>query len=343
MKKYLCGFLALVLSWSAVANNKVQKVYKNMNPGVVELHVEALEQPAKAQINYKVHTGNSLGSGALISEKGRILTAAHVVERATKIEVTFASGFKTSGHVVWIAPMVDLAMIQVAEMPEDDYKVLKLAEKNSYEVGDQVVVIGAPYGVSHSLSVGYLSGIRDKEEIPLNHLTPRFLQTDAAINQGNSGGPMFNMKGEIVGIVSHILSQSGGSQGLGFVVSTDTIQQVIANKPPMWVGLVPILLDQQLSDAINNPFDYGLLVQQVIPKTLADKLGFQGGYIAVSLGDESILLGGDILVKAGHIKLDGIEALFEVQKWFGELKKGEEVTFKFVRAGKILDVTWIVD
>lgn len=343
MHKLLLVIIPLLMALPSYAQNKVQKVYQNMNPGVVELHVEALAKPVEAQVNYKVNTGNSLGSGALVSNNGRILTAAHVVERATKIEVAFANGFKTSGHVVWVAPLVDLAMIQVAEMPKDGYKVLKLAKKNSYKVGEQVVVIGAPYGVSHSLSVGYLSGIRDKAEIPLNKLKPRFLQTDAAINQGNSGGPMFNMDGEIIGIVSHILSQSGGSQGLGFVVSTDTVQDVMASKPPMWVGIVPIMLDKKLSNALNNPFGYGLLIQQVIPKTLADKLGFKGGNIAVNLGQQSILLGGDILVKAGPIKLDSIESLFEATQWFGGLKKGQEVTFKFVRDSKILDVSWVVD
>lgn len=343
MYKWMSVACLLFLSTLTLAQNNVQNVYKEMNPGVVELHVKALSKPQKAQVDYKVHTGNSLGSGALISEKGRILTAAHVIERATDIEVAFSNGFKTTGHVVWVAPLVDLAMIQVAEMPKGDYQVLKLAKRRDYQIGEQVVVIGAPYGVSHSLSVGYLSGIRDKAEIPLNKLKPRFLQTDAAINQGNSGGPMFNMKGEIIGIVSHILSQSGGSQGLGFVVSTDTVQDVIENKPPMWVGIVPIMLDKKLSNAINNPFGYGLLIQQVVPKTLAEKLGFQGGNIAVNLGQQSILLGGDILVKVGHIKLDGIESLFEAQRWFSHLEKGEEVRFKFVRSGKILDVSWMVD
>ncbi|QOL26849.1 trypsin-like peptidase domain-containing protein [Thalassotalea sp. LPB0316] len=343
MFKSMFTLLLIVFSVSSVAQTSIQKIYKKANPGVVELHVEALAEPEVNKVEYQVKTGNSLGSGALIDKKGRIVTAAHVVERATNIKVKFASGFQTTGHVVWVAPLVDLAMIQVAEMPKNDFKVLKLAPRKSYEVGEQVVVIGAPYGVSHSLSVGYLSGIRDKGQIPLTDLTPRFLQTDAAINQGNSGGPMFNMKGEIIGIVSHILSQSGGSQGLGFVVSTDTVQDVIASKPPMWVGIVPVMLDKKLSNALNNPFGYGLLIQQVIPKTLAEKLGFQGGTLSVGVGQDTLLLGGDILVKAGHTKLDSIESLFEVQDWFRDLKKGEKVRFKFVREGRILDVDWIVD
>ena len=101
------------------------------------------------------------------------------------------------------------------------------------------MVIGAPFGVSHSLSVGYLSGIRDGSAIPGRTLVPRLLQTDASINQGNSGGPMFNLNGEIIGIVSHILSKSGGSNGLGFVISVDTVQHIIDSDPGTFSGFIP--------------------------------------------------------------------------------------------------------
>mgnify|MGYP002700772267 CR=1 FL=1 len=199
-----------------VKENSIQKLYKKVNPSVVELHVQSLSDPKVGQVAYKAKTANSLGSGALISSEGRILTAAHVVDKATAIEVQFADGTKTTGHVVWVEPLIDLAMIQAGTVP-DSAKPLTLAKANNYQIGEQIVVIGAPFGVSHSLSVGYLSGIRDGNAIPGRKLVPRLLQTDASINQGNSGGPMFNLEGEIIGIVSHILSKSGGSNGLGFV------------------------------------------------------------------------------------------------------------------------------
>ena len=207
---------------------------------------------------YKAKTSSSLGTGALMSSEGRILTAAHVVDKATSIEVEFADGTTTTGHVVWIEPLIDLAMIQAGQVPSTA-KAVKLAEANDYQIGEQVIIIGAPFGVSHSLSVGYLSGIRDSQVIPGRSLIPRLLQTDASINQGNSGGPMFNLNGDIIGIVSHILSKSGGSNGLGLVVSVDTIRHVIDSGPGTFSGFISLLLNKKPSYAINNMAGHGML------------------------------------------------------------------------------------
>ena len=331
-----------VLSCSAFAENTVQKLYKSVNSSVVELHVKALAQPKPGQVAYKMTTSGSLGSGALISKEGRILTAAHVVDRATEIEVIFADGTKTTGHVVWVESMLDLAMIQAGKVPEN-VKPLPLAESGSYHIGDQVIVIGAPYGVSHSLSVGYLSGIRDREKIPGSDLIPRFLQTDASINQGNSGGPMFNMKGEIIGIVSHILSKTGGSNGLGFSVSVDTISSVIDSEPGAFFGLIPHLLTKEQAFAINNSFGYGILIQQVIPNTLADRLGFKGGSLNVMIGRTPVLLGGDIILSIGGRPLEDLEAVVKIKKRFALYKDGDKITFKFLREGVIKQVVWVKD
>lgn len=326
----------------ANAENTVQKLYKSVNSGVVELHVKALAEPQPGQVRYRETTAGSLGSGALINEKGRILTAAHVVERATEIEVIFHNGHKTSGHVVWIEPLLDLAMIQAVKVPQEA-TVLPLADSGKYHIGDQVVVIGAPYGVSHSLSVGYLSGIRDKEALPGTEFKPRLIQTDAAINVGNSGGPLFNLKGEIIGIVSHILSQTGGSNGLGFAVSVDTVHDVINSDPGTFSGFIPFLLTKKLSLAINNPYEYGLLLQQVIPGTLAHKLGFKGGHLNIVIGKTPLLLGGDILLEISGRPLRNIEEVLKVKRHLATYEKGDKITFKFLRNGKVEQTFWIVD
>lgn len=324
------------------ANNSVQKLYNEVDSGVVELHVKALAGPKPGQVAYKATTAKSLGSGALISKEGRILTAAHVVDRATQIEVLFTDGTKTSGHVVWVDPVIDLAMIQALDVP-DSANVLSLAKSGDYGVGEQVIVIGAPFGVSHSLSVGYLSGIRDREKIPTTNIAPRSIQTDAAINQGNSGGPMFNMKGEIIGIVSHILSRSGGSNGLGFAVSIDTIEDVMAAEPMNFSGFIPHVLNQKQAYAINNPYGYGLLIQQVIPGTLAHKLGFRGGHTSVLVGRTPILLGGDVLLSIGGYPLKDFESVMKIRQRLSGYEQGKEIIFKYLRDGKIEEVSWAVE
>ncbi|MBL4908712.1 MAG: trypsin-like peptidase domain-containing protein [Alteromonadaceae bacterium] len=336
-------FIILNLFFSPVfAENNIQKLYKRVNNSVVELHVKSLSEPRHGQMDYKPKIVKSLGSGALINKVGRILTAAHVVDRATEIEVVFADGSKTSGHVVWIESLVDLAMIQALDVP-DSIKPLKLAAANDYSIGEQVVVIGAPYGVSHSLSVGYLSGIRDSEAIPGSSLVPRLLQTDAAINMGNSGGPMFNLKGEVIGIVSHILSKTGGNNGLGFVISVDNIHTVIDSNPSDFFGLIPLLLNKEQSKIINNSAGYGMLIQNVIPNTLADRLGFKGGNMSVMMANNHILLGGDILLEIDGIAIKDVGSAIKIKQRMARYKKGEKIPFKYLRNGVKKEITWVVD
>ncbi|WOH37310.1 trypsin-like peptidase domain-containing protein [Thalassotalea fonticola] len=342
MFRIFCLSIFVFLSLSAQADSSVKQLFKKVNDGVVELHVTSIANPKPGQVSYKETSSKSLGSGAIISKEGNILTAAHVVGRATNIEVIFTDGSKTSGHVLWVDNLIDLAMIRARKIP-DSIKPLKLADNGGYTIGEQVIAIGAPYGVSHSLSVGYLSGIRDRETIPGTNITPRLLQTDASINQGNSGGPLFNLDGDIIGIVSHILSQSGGSNGLGFVVSVDTIKEIIASEPSAFVGLIPHLLNEMQSKAINNQFGYGMLIQHVVPATLADKLGFQGGYLNVMIGRTPVLLGGDIILEVDGIKLKKLEDAMKLRQRFSNYKKGDKVKFVYLRNGVKDEVTWTVD
>ncbi|WP_068547819.1 S1C family serine protease [Thalassotalea crassostreae] len=339
-KIILCAFI--IASFSTSANSSVKQLFKKVNDGVVELHVKAIAAPKPGQVTYKTTQEGSLGSGAIINKNGDILTAAHVVNRATQIEVIFTDGSKTSGHVVWVDNLIDLALIRARNVPEK-IEPLTLAKPGSYTIGEQVIAIGAPYGVSHSLSVGYLSGVRDRGQIPGTDITPRFLQTDASINQGNSGGPLFNLDGEIIGIVSHILSKSGGSNGLGFVVSVDTIVDIMESEPSAFIGFIPHLLNEVQAKAINNQYGYGMLIQHVVPATLAHKLGFRGGYLNVTVGRTPVLLGGDIVIEVDGIKLKTVKEALEIHRKFSDYKKGDKVKFKFLRDGKLKELVWNVD
>ena len=132
-----------------------------------------------------------------------------------------------------------------------------LGDSDKVEVGDEIFVIGAPYGISQTLSVGHLSG---RHRLPSNEsaTSVEFLQTDAAINTGNSGGPMFDMEGNVIGIVSSIMSHTGGSEGLAFATAANTAKQLLLERKPFWSGIDGLVVTGALAKALNLPQAAGL-------------------------------------------------------------------------------------
>ena len=164
------------------------------------------------------------------------MTAAHVVHAMDEITVEFLGGETVTARVVSSEPAADLSLLQLDRVPPGA-KVAAMADSSTVHVGDQVIIVGAPYGLSYSLSVGYISARWPPNTVYKTMPLAEFFQTDAMINTGNSGGPMFNMKGEVIGIVSHNISKGGGSEGLGFVVTLNTAKQLLLEKRSFWAGL----------------------------------------------------------------------------------------------------------
>lgn len=215
-------------------------LFRSVDPAVVEIatvqQVAADEGPAR-----RVKSGG-LGSGFLVSADGRIMTAAHVVQVADEVAVRFVTGDVVTARVLASDPSADVALIQAESVPEG-ISPAQLGNSSDAAIGDQIFVIGAPYGIAHSLSVGHISGRRTPTQLFGGYEQVELLQTDAAINQGNSGGPMFNMRGEVIGIVSHIFSTTGGSMGLGFVVTANLAMRVLIDEPTAWTGIDGVLVE----------------------------------------------------------------------------------------------------
>jgi serine protease Do len=161
---------------------------------------------------------NEIGSGVLISADGKVMTAAHVVHAMDEITVEFLGGETVSARVTASEPAADLSLLQLSRVPRGAL-VAPMANSDRVKIGDQVTVIGAPYGLRHAMSVGWISARWVPNTVYPSMPLAEFFQTDAVINTDNSGGPMFSMAGEVIGIVSHNISKSGGSEGLGFVVT----------------------------------------------------------------------------------------------------------------------------
>src|SRR5262245_61511264 len=202
------------------------------------------------------------GSGVLISEDGKVMTAAHVVDAMDEIVVHAVGGDQVRARVIASEPAADLSLLQLERIPEG-LVVAALGNSDQVKVGNQVIVVGAPYGLDYSLSVGWISHRWSPGTVYKNMPLAEFLQTDAAINTGNSGGPMFNMKGEVIGIVSHVISKSGGSEGLGFAVAINTARELLLEKRSFWSGVEGTVLAPDLAELLNVPGRRGYLLKTV--------------------------------------------------------------------------------
>ncbi|MCZ6596644.1 MAG: trypsin-like peptidase domain-containing protein [Planctomycetota bacterium] len=275
-----------------------------------------------------------IGSGVLVSDDGRIMTAAHVVQTADAVAVDFVDGTTRKARILGTVPSADLALIQIeGELPAEA-TVARLADSDSARVGSMVFVIGAPRGISHTLTVGHLSA-RRQLELPFPGSVPiELLQTDAAINKGNSGGPMFDMRGEVIGIVSHIVSESGGSEGLGFGVAANTARVLLLERNIVWSGIDKVVLSGPFARALNLPEGRsGDLVQRVAKGSLGDRLGVRGGEIPATIAGQDLLLGGDVVLEVFGVRVEDPDFYSKVEKMFESLGDSNVMSVLVLRGG----------
>jgi S1-C subfamily serine protease len=332
-----CWILSFLAGASLAAEAaSVADVYQRIKSSVVVIETTQREVDPAAGLNL-VSVGG-LGSGVLISSDGRIMTAAHVVQTADVIVVRFMSGEKIPARVVASVPAADLALLQLERGPSMA-QVAPLGDSDRVRVGDQIFVVGAPFGISHSLTVGHVSARRLDNSALGGMERTELLQTDAAINQGNSGGPMFNTGGEVVGIVSYILSRSGGFEGLGFVVTSNMARRLLLEERSVWTGLQGRLLEGDLAGIFNVPQSRALLVEAIAEHAPARRMGLWPGSIRARIADVEMIVGGDIVLEFMGISLDDERAAEKIRGTLGRLQPGDQIRLKVLRAGEVLELT----
>jgi len=231
---------------------------------------------------------SSLGSGFVISQDGYIVTNNHVVQNASDIQVTFIDGLKLEAELIAFDSETDLALLKVETIEELPF--LEFGDSDSAKVGSWVMAIGNPHGLGGSVTAGIVSA-RGRM---LGGRYDDFIQTDAAINRGNSGGPLFNLDGEVIGVNSMILSPSGGSIGLGFAIPSNLAKNIIdqlkntGEIQRAWLGVRIQEVTDEIAQSLGLDKTYGALVQGLTPDSPALKDGIKEGDIIIRFNGEEV-------------------------------------------------------
>jgi S1-C subfamily serine protease len=330
--------LAIEISLPAAAADgpTIAELFQKVDSAVVEItvvqKVVADQGPAG-----RISSGG-FGSGFLISDEGLIMTAAHVVQMADEVSVRFLTGDVVRARILTSDRSADVALIQAESVPASVAPVT-LGDSNTALVGDQVFVIGAPYGIAHTLTVGHVSARRTPSQLFGGFEQVEILQTDAAINQGNSGGPMFNMRGEAIGIVSHILSSSGGFQGIGFVITSNLARRVLIDNPTPWTGLDGILVEGDVARALNLPQASGILVENVVTGSPAAAIGLRPGTLSAEIAGRRIALGGDVILAVNGITVGSPDFSNRIKEKNRSLGGTDQFVLSVLRDGHVIELS----
>lgn len=307
-----------------------------------QARVALLERLEKSVVVIRASSSGSLlldetvGSGVIASSDGLVITAAHVVDDARVLGLTLSNGASLDAQVLYLDNALDVALIRMSDAPPADF-VATLGDSTKLRKGATVYVIGNPRGLEFSIAAGMVSGRHAPEHA--FGIPPRndgdWIQTDAAMNAGVSGGPMFNSRGEVVGIAQSIVSRSGGSEGLGFGIGINSVKKLLELDPCLYLGFSAIPLGGRLAEAFNVAGGPGLLVQFVAPGSPAADAGLREGDIEIGSGRERIIVGGDIIT---HV--DGVP----VDEWTRKSSMGavegerHELKLRVLRAGEVLEI-----
>jgi serine protease Do len=332
--------LILWLFAVCVASAQAQQLrdtFRRVKPSVVVVHVMNAGEGGPDGAGAAGDEG--LGSGVLISPDGKVITAAHVVDGAELVTVELDDEKRVTARVVCVSLMDDLALLQLDSVPPKAVAA-RLGDSDRVEAGDEVFIVGAPYGLSDTLTTGRVSARRrTKSESGIVSPT-EFLQTDAAINPGNSGGPVFNMAGEVVGIVSSVVTGEGGLGGVGFAATSKAVHELLTRRGSFWADVKGVLLRGEVANVFNLPQPSGFLVTRVARDSAAERLGLKGGRIEAYIDDQEVLLGGDIILELNGAQVNGdprqYEAVFAAT---AGARPGSRLTCKVLRGGKVMELS----
>jgi len=254
-----------------------------------------------------------IGSGFILSEDGKILTNFHVVSGSNQVEVQFTDGSRLKADILVRDRQNDLALIQVKQPKK--LPVLKLGDSDRLQVGQKVLAIGNPFGFSGTLTTGIVSSLGRDIPTENNQTLEGMIQTDASINSGNSGGPLLDSAGNVVGINTAIYGPSGGSVGIGFAMPINRAKAMLEDfrsgksfgRPRL--GVTVVYITGEFAEALELPTTGGLLIQNVARGSAAEAAGMKGPRQMVVIGNAEIGIGGDLITALDGKPVDRTDAI----------------------------------
>jgi S1-C subfamily serine protease len=313
------------------ANLSVNEIYRRAGKGVVEITVAVGSNgsfPFDGQ-----GSGQATGSGFVYDAQGHIVTNQHVVNGASSISVRFANGATYKATLVGSDASTDLAVIKV-NAPRSVLAPIALADSDDVQVGDGVVAIGSPFGLEGTVTSGIVSALHRQMTAPNDFAIDDSIQTDAAINHGNSGGPLLNLHGKVIGVNAQIQSDSGGNEGVGFAIPSNTVRSIVrqllatGNVQHAYLGVGLQTIPRSAAQALGIPA--GAEITEVRNGTPAADAGLRGATGQRAVGGAQYPTGGDVVTAVNGKKIattDDLRAAIEAKR------PGDTISLTYTRDG----------
>jgi len=327
----------------------VNAIFKHAAPGVVQVTATQVVSSSSVDPFFGFafpaqQKSRALGSGFVIDNAGHIVTNYHVVEHARSVDVSFSNNESMKAKVVGTDPSTDVAVLQV-DAHSRALTPLALGNSDAVRVGDSVVAIGNPFGYDRTVTTGIVSALQRVIQAPNSYSIDHVIQTDAALNKGNSGGPLLDARGNVIGVNSQIAagdSGSSGNVGIGFAVPINTVKTVAAqiiktgHAEHPYLGISVQAVTASAAKLFHLPATHGLLVARVQPGSGAAKAGLRAGTGNATLAGESYPLGGDLITKVDSTPLYSLDQLRDA---IDNKQPGDEVRLETYHGDQLRTVT----
>ena len=325
---------------SSASSLSVAKIYGLAAPGVVEITVTTSGGGSQTfPFGQGGGSQTAQGSGFVYDTAGHVITNDHVVAGANSISVRFSGGATYKATVVGADPSTDLAVLKI-DAPSSFLHPLTLGDSSALQVGDGVVAIGSPFGLQETVTSGIVSALHREITSPNRFAIEDAIQTDAAINHGNSGGPLLNLQGQVIGVNSQIQSEGGGNDGVGFAVPSNTVNTIVGKLlasgkvEHAYLGVGIQTIPKAFADQLGGTA--GAAVTDVKPGTPAQKAGLHKATSQKTIQGVPYATGGDVITKIDGTAIATDDSL---RRAVDAHQPGDKVTLTYVRGGKTLTAT----